>query len=137
LASPELVSRRTIVSETADGALGYVEIPAGDLTRVKAFYAAVFGWTYQDTPEGNYSFFDSGEGGIGGGFMQRAEESPAHPVIFMMCDDIDETLDRATRRGGAVVSPKMDFGGAGWLAHLTDTEGNLIGLWQGKPGGGA
>ena len=125
------------MSETADGALGYVEIPAEDLERAKTFYAAVFGWTYQDTPEGNYSFFDSGEGGIGGGFMQRGEQSPSHPVTFMICDDLDETLERIIGNGGTVVSPRMDFGGAGWLAHITDTEGNLIGLWQGKSAGGA
>ena len=115
-----------------DGALGYVEIPAEDLDRAKQFYSAVFGWSHQDLPGADYSFFDSGAGGVGGGIMAIAEGGPRHPIVSMMCDDIDATLDRIEGSGGEIVVPKTGFGEAGWLAHVRDTEGNLIGLWQAR-----
>jgi predicted enzyme related to lactoylglutathione lyase len=116
-----------------DGALGYVEIPSEDVERAKGFYTAVFGWTHQERPGGGYSFFDSGAGGIGGGFP-AGEERPPHPVVFMICDDIELTLALVEDNHGRVVTPRTEFGDAGWLAHVCDTEGNLIGLWQARVG---
>ncbi len=108
-----------------------MEIPTEDIDRAKSFYAAVFGWTHRDRPGGGYSFFDSGSGGVGGGFVAGGE-APPHPVIFMTCEDLDETLQRIESNSGTISTPKTDFGEAGWLAHVRDTEGNLIGLWQAR-----
>ena len=120
------------MEKPVDGALCHAEIPIDDAGRAKAFYAEVFGWTFQEIPEMQYTIFQSGKGGIGGGFAPRGEQSPPHPVNFMSCDDIDATIARITNHGGTLVTPKMEVGDAGWLAHAKDTEGNVIGLWQGK-----
>ena len=64
--------------------------------------------------------------------MKRSEQSPPHPVNYMQCDDLDATIERVTNNGGTIVVGKMEVGDVGWMAHATDTEGNLIGLWQGK-----
>jgi len=118
------------VADFDDGALGYVEIPAEDLERAKQFYGTVFGWSPQDLPGADYSFFDSGSGGVGGGIMAITGGEPNHPIVSMMCDDMESTLNRIEGNGGEVAVPKTAFGEAGWLAHIRDTEGNLIGLWQ-------
>ena len=102
------------------------------LERAKQFYGTVFGWSLQDLPGADYSFFKSGSGGIGGGIMAATEGGPSHPIVSMMCDDIESTLGRIEGHGGEVVVPKTEFGEAGWLAHVRDTEGNLIGLWQAR-----
>ena len=115
---------------TPSGPLGYVEFPADDMERIKAFYADVFGWTF---PGGDdYTFFDSGDGGIGGGMVVRGDGSPPHPLGYVFVEDVDAALERLVAAGGSVVKGSEQFGEAGWLAHATDTEGNLIGLWQAK-----
>jgi len=43
--------------------------------------------------------------------------------------DFDAAIEGS---GGEIVVPKTGFGEAGWLAHVRDTEGNLIGLWQAR-----
>ncbi len=122
------------MEKPVDGALCHAEIPVDDLERAKTFYAEAFGWTYQTMEPMNYTIFNSGQGGIGGGMMKRSERSPPHTVNYMQCDDLDATIERVTNSGGTIVVPKMEVGEAGWMAHATDTEGNLIGLWQGKGG---
>lgn len=122
------------MADRVNGPLGYSEIPVDDLSRAKAFLSASFGWTFQDMPDGDYTFFDSGEGGIGGGLVVRREAGPEHPIGYVICDDLDATLLRCLAAGGTVVTPRTEFGDAGWLAHITDTEGNLMGLWEAVPG---
>ncbi len=122
------------MEKPVDGALCHAEFPADDVARAKNFYAEVFGWTYTEIPEMGYTIFSSGQGGIGGGFMKRGEQSPPHPVNYMQCDDLDATIARVTTTGGTIVVPKREVGDVGWMAHATDTEGNLLGLWQGKGG---
>jgi len=118
----------------ADGALCHAEIPTDDVERAKKFYAEAFGWTFQDIPEMSYTIFRTGQGGIGGGFMKRNEKAPTHPVNYVSCDDLDATIARVEKSGGRILAPKMEVGDAGWMAHAADTEGNVIGLWQGKGG---
>jgi len=118
----------------ADGALCHAEIPVENVERAKSFYAEAFGWTFQNMPEMEYTMFQTGQGGIGGGFMKRHEQSPPHPINYVSCDDLDATVARVVNSGGQIVVPKMEVGDVGWLAHATDTEGNVIGLWQGKGG---
>ena len=122
------------MEKPVDGALCHAEIPAEDVARAKTFYAECFGWTYNDIPEMNYTIFSSGQGGIGGGFMKKGEQSPPHPVNYISCDDLDASAERVTNNGGKIVVPKMEVGEAGWMSIATDTEGNTIGLWQGKGG---
>lgn len=122
------------MEKPANGALCHAEIPVEDAGRAKTFYSEVFGWTFQEIPEMEYTIFQSGKGGIGGGFAKRGEQTPQYPVNYVQCDDIDATLKRIADHGGKVVTPKMEVGAAGWLAHAHDTEGNLLGLWQGKGG---
>ena len=61
----------------------HFEIQADDLERAKAFYADVFGWTYEDygqftgSPYWGVHTGDPGEPGIDGGLMPRPAPAPA------------------------------------------------------------
>lgn len=118
------------MAQPGDGALSYTEFPVDDMTRARQFYERVFGWTSQDHPTMEYAFFDSPSGGMSGGFVARRPGTPASPVSYIICDDLDLTLVRLVDNGGSVAMARTPFGDLGWLAHATDTEGNLIGLWQ-------
>ena len=52
------------------------------------------------------------------------------PVITIDVDDIDATLATIESRGGSTVEKKIPVGDMGFAAYFTDSEGNLLGLWQ-------
>jgi predicted enzyme related to lactoylglutathione lyase len=121
------------------GRVVHFEVPFDDADRARDFYKAVFGWQIQPMPEMNYNMVSTGPtsdqgmpsepGFIGGGMMQR--QAPVNsPVITMEVDDIDATINAVEKHGGAAVGEKMAVGEMGFAAYFSDSEGNLMGLWQ-------
>ncbi len=117
-------------------AIVHFEIPADDVPRAIAFYAKAFGWKISDPMKMNYFFVETmkkGELGINGGLMARA---PGQTFMnYVGVASIDAALAKVTAAGGTVVAPKTEIGqGMGSTAVFTDTEGNVVGLYQpGKP----
>ena len=90
-------------------------------------------------PEMQYNIVSTGPTGdtgmptepgyIGGGMLQR--QDPVHaPVITLAVDDIDATLKAVEANGGSTSRPRSPS--ATWASPPTssDSEGNLMGLWQ-------
>src|SRR3954466_9092383 len=117
----------------------HFEVPFDDADRARAFYRDVFDWQIQPMPEMNYNMVSTGPVGdqgmpsepgyIGGGMMQR-QAPVSTPVITLSVDDIDATLVAVEKHGGSAVGEKMAVGGMGFAAYFTDSEGNLMGLWE-------
>jgi predicted enzyme related to lactoylglutathione lyase len=58
---------------------------------------------------------------------------PDTPIIaYAMVDDMDAVLKKVEKHGGKIHRPKMEIPNVGWIAIISDTEGNTIGIW--KPG---
>jgi uncharacterized protein len=121
------------------GRVVHFEVPFDDADRARDFYREVFGWQIQPMPEMNYNMVSTGPtsdqgmpsepGFIGGGMMQR--QAPVNsPVITLEVDDIDATINAVEKHGGAAVGEKMAVGDMGFAAYFSDSEGNLMGLWQ-------
>jgi predicted enzyme related to lactoylglutathione lyase len=123
----------------------HFEIHAADRDRCKAFYEALFGWSFVQPPgmEG-YHLISTGaadEPGINGGLVQRMGENPDPkdpvPVTAYVCtigvEDLDRYVGKALSLGGSVALPKMAVPGVGWLAYVKDTESNILGLMQNDP----
>lgn len=123
----------------------HFEIHAEDPKRACDFYAAVFGWTYEDWSEFTGSpYFGAttgpeGEPGINGAIMQRmgSLDGPGAPVngavLTMGSDDYDATHDKIMAAGGQVALPKMALPGMAWQGYYMDTEGNVFGVHQPDP----
>ncbi|MGD9703466.1 MAG: VOC family protein [Acidimicrobiia bacterium] len=121
------------------GRVVHFEVPFDDADRARSFYREVFGWQIQEMPDMGYNLVSTGPAGddgmpsepgfIGGGMMQR-QEPATKPVITLQVDDIDATLKEVGARGGETVGEKMAVGDMGFAAYFTDSEGNLMGLWQ-------
>jgi hypothetical protein len=62
--------------------------------------------------------------------MFARQSGVATPVITIDVDDIDATLAEIESRGGSTVEKKIPVGDMGFAAYFTDSEGNLLGLWQ-------
>jgi predicted enzyme related to lactoylglutathione lyase len=118
----------------------HFEVPFDDADRARSFYRDVFEWEIQAMPEMGYNMVSTGPigdqgmpsepGYIGGGMMQR--QAPiTTPVITLAVDDIDATLVTIEKHGGRAVGEKLPVGDMGFAAYFNDSEGNLMGLWQG------
>ena len=120
------------------GRVVHFEIPYDDAERARGFYADVFGWQIQPMPEMSYDIVATGPGTeqgpsepgyIGGGMTQRGE-MVSQPIVTIAVDDIDATLAKVSSGGGSARSEKIQVGDMGWAAYFTDSEGNVLGLWQ-------
>jgi predicted enzyme related to lactoylglutathione lyase len=119
----------------------HFEIPFDNKQRAMKFYTDAFGWRLDDMPEMNYVVASTVEvdaehrpkepGAINGGLFQRPTEAP-NPTIYLGVASVDSTIDKVKAAGGTVVTPKTPIPGMGAYARVRDTEGNVIGLFQGQ-----
>jgi predicted enzyme related to lactoylglutathione lyase len=121
----------------------HFEIPADDLERAKKFYRETFGWQIQDWPLADGSvyagvrtvdvdettFLPKEPGAINGGIVKRDSVSGT-PQVTVSVPSIDEHLEKVKAAGGRVLKPKTAIENMGYYAYVSDTEGNLLGLWQ-------
>ena len=124
-----------------NGSVVHFEVPFDDGDRAQAFYADVFGWKIQKMPEFEYVGVSTGSttdegmpsepGYIGGGMFQRQADLD-RPVITINVDDMQTALAKIAEHGGAAVGETMEVGEMGIAGYFTDSEGNLMGLWQNK-----
>jgi predicted enzyme related to lactoylglutathione lyase len=116
----------------------HFEVPFDDAQRALTFYREAFGWQLRSMPDLSYTLAtttptgDNGPtepGGINGGLLKK--QGPiTSPVITIAVDDLDEAMARIEKLGGSVAIGRNKVGEMGFSAYVTDTEGNLIGLWQ-------
>ena len=105
------------------GQVGYLQLPALDVTRSAAFYEAVFGWSVDPT----HGSFEA-PGVIGRWTTERSPSGNEGPVIWLYADQLGPALRQVEASGGTVHgSPRLD-GGERWLAEIDDPAGNRIGV---------
>jgi len=118
----------------------HFEVPADDAERAKAFYGTVFEWNLQPMQGYDYTLafttsvdettqMPKEPGAINGGITARTPQNPA-PVLMILVDSIDDSLKKVEAEGGRTLLPRTEMGGAGAYARFTDTEGNVLGLWE-------
>lgn len=123
----------------------HFEIQVDDVERAKAFYSAVFGWTFADYSQVTGSTYwgvitgPDDEMGINGGLLVRPAPAPADGqganayVCTIGVADYDETERKILEAGGRVALPKMALTGMAWQGYYLDTEGNSFGVHQPDP----
>ena len=123
------------------GRIVHFELPYDDAERARAFYSDLFGWDLQSYPGMEYTMVSTGPTGdqgptepgfINGGMGPRAAAGEG-PRVVIDVDDIDSTLAAVQAKGGTVALPKQPVGEMGFTAYFTDTEGNVVGLWETAP----
>ena len=119
--------------------VGHFEFPYEDLSRAKEFYSKVFGWKFQDFSDMNYTMAFTVEtdeqmmpkesGAINGGLYKRDENSSKTPVVIVGVESVDDKIKEIEFSGGKVLLKKQ-LGNMGFYAQVSDTEGNIIGIWE-------
>lgn len=112
----------------------HFEIPVTDMDRAVRFYQSVFGYELRrETIDGyEMAFFPRADGMPGAsGALARGDvyvPSMSGAVIYFDVPDIDPVLERAVAQGATILYPKKYIGAAGYVAEISDSEGNRIAL---------
>ncbi|WP_114558940.1 VOC family protein [Desertihabitans aurantiacus] len=110
--------------------IDYIEIPARDLAAATAFYAAAFGWRFNDYGPAYAGIRSAdGEGEVGGLAATDEPTGSGGPLVLLYSDDLEATAEAVVAAGGAVVRGPYDFPG-GRRLHFTDPTGNELGVWS-------
>ncbi len=113
------------------GGLTWEDARLTDPDAARAFYTAVFGYTYQDLSgaPGDYTTFHLGGDPLGGmgGMMGAPAGTPSHWVAYFAVADTDAAVAAATGSGGGLLGEPMDTP-FGRMAFLTDPDGAVFAL---------
>jgi uncharacterized protein len=107
-------------------AINYIEFACTQPERIRAFYGAVFGWTFQDYGPSYLAFND---GSLDGGFTTEATGSHAGPLVVLYSDNLESTLEDVKVHGGSIEKEVFAFPG-GRRFHFADPDGNLLAVWS-------
>jgi predicted enzyme related to lactoylglutathione lyase len=124
-----------------DHTIVHFEIPADDIEKMKKFYEELFGWKIiRVTMPTEYWLVqtvptdDKGmplKPGVNGGMFKRPpEQKTMKPVNYITVESIDEYLIKTENLGGKILVPKQQVPTVGWIAVISDPEGNQVGLPQ-------
>ncbi|MDI4666381.1 VOC family protein [Xanthobacter autotrophicus] len=110
------------------------ELMTDDVDKAKAFYGAVFGWTFAEMPmEGDRLYYVAmiGEEPVAG-LMDKTDIVPSHVpphwFSYVSVDDVDARVALLEARGGQVVRAPFDIEGVGRIAIVADATGAPLGL---------
>ena len=120
----------------------HFEIPADDLERAKKFYS-IFEWQIQDWPmpdgsvhtgartvETDETTYIPKEPGAINGMIVKRDQTSKTPCVTVNVPSIDDYIEKVKSAGGKLVKNKEVVEGMGAYAYVSDTEGNLLGLWE-------
>ncbi|HUQ53650.1 MAG TPA: VOC family protein [Gammaproteobacteria bacterium] len=109
--------------------IDYIEFTVRDLGVAKRFYAAAFGWQFNDYgPE--YAGIKGGTGEVGG-LHQTSDARTTGPLVILYSKDLDRTVAAVKSAGGKILREPYAFPG-GRRFHFTDPSGNELGVWSEK-----
>ena len=117
--------------------VNWFEIYVKDTARAKTFYQAVLGTPLKrlDAPGPGVTemwMFPSQEKASGAtGALVKMEGGPSggnSVIVYFSCDDCAIEAQRVPAAGGRIIKDKFAIGAYGFIALVTDTEDNIIGL---------
>jgi uncharacterized protein len=112
------------------GAFSWFELMTADVEGAKAFYAKLFGWTFEKYPMGVMSYnVVKTAGEDAGGIMATPPEAQGMPPmwgIYVTVQDVDSTAKLARELGGKIIVPPTDIPDVGRFSVIQDPQGAVI-----------
>ena len=81
-----------------------------------------------------FDLYTAGPGELGGGLGKRGESAGTTTRNYILVDSIDEAVKSVIDLGGTITEPKDEIPGLGRYAIGTDSEGNILALYERTPG---
>lgn len=104
-----------------------LQTPALDVAR--RFYAAVFGWTYDEDENGYVTA--KAEGRVQAGMLQLTEQManvPPNWSIYFLVDDIESAASKVGKLGGSMLVPVTSAGEVGKFCAVQDPQGAIFSI---------
>lgn len=106
--------------------IDYIEIPVTDPAKAREFFAALFGWTFEDWGADYISFTD---GRIAGGFARSESPAPATgALLIFFSTDLERDRKRVIELGASISKDIFPFPG-GRRFHFIDPVGTEYAIW--------
>lgn len=103
--------------------IDYIEFASPRITGTRDFFAAAFGWSFNDYgPE----YQEIADAGVSGG-IAAGELSP--PLVILKTDDLETALAKVTEAGAEITKPIFDFPG-GRRFQFREPGGNEMAVWS-------
>lgn len=117
------------------GTPSWIELSTPDQAASQQFYAALFGWSYDDHDMGDMGHYyipklEGDEIGGIGGQPPGMEGHPAYWGVYLAVDDVDATTAKVEAAGGKVEAGPFDVATNGRMSAVMDPTGARVGLWQ-------
>ncbi|MCF6436379.1 VOC family protein [Pseudoalteromonas sp. MMG022] len=117
----------------------WAELRAADWRIAKPFYCALFNWDFDDELGANgqvYTNFKK-QGDVVAGMYEMSEDKKAARTqsawqSYVAVRDVDATIVKAQRLGGALQRGPYNIGEAGRMAIICDSGGAQLTIWQAK-----
>ena len=109
--------------------INYVEFPAKDIQVAKAFFTAVFNWSFIDYGPDYTAFNDEG---LDGGFFKSPLASTTKDgatLIVFYSQQLEETQAKIEKENGTILQAIFAFPG-GRRFHFADPNGNEYAVWS-------
>lgn len=123
----------------APGTPSWVDVIVPNVETGKAFYSALFGWSFEDqTADGDWVYsMASLDGGHVAGLGRLTEQmaSGGMPPVwtsYITTDDIAKTAERVVELGGTALGEVMEVMESGSMVVTSDPTGAVIAFWQPK-----
>jgi uncharacterized protein len=109
--------------------IDFIEFPAKDarqLKAAKAFYSAVFEWSYKDWGD---DYADTAGSGLGSGINADPDHRPQHPLAVIYTADLESVQTKVLAAKGQITREIYSFPG-GRRFHFKDPAGNELAVWS-------
>jgi predicted enzyme related to lactoylglutathione lyase len=122
----------------APGQFSWVELATPDAVAAKAFYAELFGWTYEDRPVGAGAVYSmAGLDGRRVAAVYASEQAAAHWNCYVTVASVDAAAEACAAAGGTVAAEPFDVLTAGRMTVVQDPTGAPLCLWEAREHAGA
>ena len=114
---------------------GHVEIPTTNIKKAQKFFGTVFGWTFTDHPEIQYTLFHTGSHPNGGLERVKKMRRRGQVLVYIEVEDLDAKLKEIKKAKGKIVEKKTEVKGMGWYGVFETPDRCRLALWQSAPKG--
>ena len=111
----------------------WVELVTSDAAAAGDFYARLFGWQVEVSPDpqyGGYGIAKLGGAEAAGIGPKQSPEAPNNWGLYFGTADVEATARKVEEAGGTVVAAPFDVGDQGRMAVFQDPSGAFFSVWQ-------
>lgn len=118
------------------GDVAWTELFTRDVSRAKAFYGELFGWTYDSFVMEGYEYTvaktpEAAVVGVSPVHVGPLNTTQAYWLSTIEVDDIDFAVAKAAELGAAIIQQPKDVPNIGRFAVMRDPNGAAIAMLQG------